>query len=491
MNSKLCIFLFICLCSVTFSQEYLDFDPSKDSILHNDDSSFEIVNEQDEEMETVYEQDEEMDAKNEFRAAWVDTWNNGALTDAQIQSTLKNLKQYGYNAVVVQIRRRGDAFYFPKYPNTEPRVTCIPSNLDVLKTMIEYAAPLGIEVHAWMTTLLVSTKNKPSSAAHVVNAHPEYLTQNYAGEKCISEGYYLDPGNPNALKWNENVAMDIVKNYDIDGIHFDYIRLPQQDSGYNPTAIARYNKEFGTTGKPAANNANFRAWRRRQLTDWLRTMYAKIVQVKPAMKVTAATFAGRSDAYDHRLQDWATWMKQGLIDANFPMNYTTDSNIYQTRVNDIMANAYNRHVYMGVGAYLNSNANTIAQFKYARNKNTHGLVLYSYAHNGKTASMSNLQNIYTELFSTPVRTPSMPWKTRGGHIQGQILDSNNEPVYNAQVKILETNQTILTDSQGYYTFLHLPEGEYHIQCLNNEYRSPITPIQVINTQVSGTDFQID
>jgi len=63
MNSKLCIFLFICLCSVTFSQEYLDFDPSKDSILHNDDSSFEIVNEQAEEMETVYEQDEEMDAK--------------------------------------------------------------------------------------------------------------------------------------------------------------------------------------------------------------------------------------------------------------------------------------------------------------------------------------------------------------------------------------------------------------------------------------------
>lgn len=430
-------------------------------------------------------------AKAEFRGAWVDTWNNGALTVAQIQKTLLDLKQYGFNAVLVQVRRRGDAFYFPHSPNTEPRVTCIPANLDVLQTMITEAKPLGIEVHAWMPTFLVSTSTKPSSKAHVVNAHPEYLTQNRAGQQCLGEGYFLDPGHPGALQWNENVALDIVKHYNIDGIHFDYIRMPQQDVGYNPTAIARYNKEFGTTGKPAIDDPNFSAWRRRQITDWLRTMYTKIIKIKPQVKVTVATFAGRSDAYNARMQDWAAWMKEGIVDANLPMNYCRDTALFKTRTDDIMSHTYNRHSYIGVGAYLVSNAEGIKQFKYAREKNAPGVILYSYASNGNPSSVNNFVNMHKELFAIPVATPKMSWKTKYGYILGQVLDSNNEPVYNAEVTLLETKQTIKSDSRGYYSFLNLPAGEYHIICNDQKSSSKVAPISVQTEKVSEANFVME
>ena len=159
---------------------------------------------------------------------------------------------------------------------------------------------------------------------------------------CSSD--LLDPGNPDALEWNSRVVMDLVEHYDIDGLHFDYVRYPQQNSGYNPVAVRRYNQEYGLSGKPAYNDERFSAWRRRQITDWIRSMYSRITNVKPSMKVTAATFSSRSDAYGNRFQDWARWMNEGMIDANLPMNYTTTLTLFQSRVDDILSHSYGRQI---------------------------------------------------------------------------------------------------------------------------------------------------
>jgi hypothetical protein len=55
--------------------------------------------------------------------------------------------------------------------------------------------------------------------------------QNKSGGKYINDGYFLDPGVPDAMTWNYNVCMDLVQHYNIDALHLDYIRYPQQDSG--------------------------------------------------------------------------------------------------------------------------------------------------------------------------------------------------------------------------------------------------------------------
>ncbi len=402
--------------------------------------------------------------REEFRSYWADAWNKGVFNEQQVQEVVQSAKKYGYNAIMLQVRRRGDAIYFPKFPNTEPRMSGLDKSFDALQTMIQYAHAEGIEVHAWITTFLISTAHPPKSKDHVFHRHPEFLSQNRAGEKKIGEGYYLDPGHPGTLDWNSQVVMDLVKNYTIDGLHFDYVRFPQQDSGFNPTSVKRYNEKYGLSGKPQASDPQFASWRRQQITDWLRVMYLKILDTKPQMKVTAATFASRTDAYNHRFQDWAQWMKEGIIDANFPMNYSTKDSIYHNRVNDTLAHSFGRHVYMGVGAYLLPSTQLIKQLKYARDKGSHGLVLFSYAHSSKSSTWhQGLKEIHQQLFYYPAEVPKMAWKNSldSYHFLGRVMDNDGQGKEGMTIRY--SNKEVTTDSRGYFALMNLVSGQLMIQ----------------------------
>jgi len=431
----------------------------------------------------------------EWRGLWVDAWNKGIASLNEVREVVKIAKQYGYNAILLQVRRRGDAIYFPSYPNTEPRIASLPSNLDTLQAYLQEAHAEGIEVHAWITTFLISTSTPPTSPQHVWNAHPEYLMENAQGSKLMAEGYYLDPGHPGALAWNEQVVMDLVTHYPIDGLHFDYIRYPQANAGYNPTAIARYNAEYGLTGKPSFDDPQFADWRRRQITDWLRYMYAKIISVSPKVKVTAATFAGRSDAYHNRFQDWATWMYEGMLDANVAMNYSKDLGTFQARCQDIMQYSYGRHVYMGIGAYLLKAEDTITQLQYARKSLCPGMILFSYAANCSTGNwLSTYENIYQNCFYTPAQVPDMPWKInlKHGHIIGTVnVKDEGLRLYNASIVVPMSRKIIKSDSMGRFSLLGIPQGEYDVLCQAPGFKVAQQKINVIGGKVEVHDFFLE
>jgi hypothetical protein len=305
----------------------------------------------------------------------------------------------------------------------------------------------------------------------VYNAHPEYLMENDIGEQNISEGYYLDPGNPNANKWNYNVVMDLVTHYNIDGIHFDYIRYPQQNSGYNPTAIARYNAEFGLTGKPAYTDAQFSTWRRRQITDWLRATYVDIIALKPNIRVTASVFASRSDAYNARFQDWAKWMQDNHMDGLCPMNYTTSNSTFNTRTDDAYANKFNRHLYMGNGAYMVSKETTVTQLSYARSKGCEGLMQYSYQVPTDPETEDSNATVYAyikaNLFPSATPIPVMPWKATptGGYLRGKVTDSDtSDPIYNATITVVGSGKSIKSDGEGKYAITYFSPGTYSVTC---------------------------
>lgn len=404
----------------------------------------------------------------EFRGFWVDAWNTGFLNATQVTNLVNHCKTYNFNAVVVQMRRRGDAFYMPQAPNQEPRTTAISGSFDALADLINkcHASNPRIEVHCWVPTMLIwSGSTPPPQSGHVYNSHPEYLMRNSSGQTLIGEGYYLDPGNPDAMTWNLNMAKDIVSRYNIDGFHWDYIRYPQQDAGYNPTAIARYNAEFGTSGQPSYTSTQFSNWRRRQVTDFLRWANSELYAIKPNLVISAAVFASRSDAYNARFQDWAAWMNEGLIDVLFPMNYTSSNSTYNSRVNDIVANQGIRKAYMGQGAYLNTAANTVTQLNYARSQGLWGVNLYSYAtpNSGTVNQTSTFTYIKNNFQPTYQPTPTLPWKTNPtkGILKGKVTrQSTGAIIYNATVTVGTRNQ--LTEAHGTYAFFEMTPGQHTV-----------------------------
>ncbi|MFN7141387.1 MAG: family 10 glycosylhydrolase, partial [Limisphaerales bacterium] len=408
---------------------------------------------------------------NEFRAVWVDAWGTGFLNASQVTTLINHCRTYNFNAIIVQMRRRGDAFYMPQAPNLEPRTTAIASNFDALQDIISKAnsGSPKIEVHCWIPTQLVGDSGSVNNAAHVMNTRPQYMMKNSLGAIHIGEGYYLDPGNPEAQIWNDNVAKDIVSRYNIDGFHWDYTRYPTTDSGYNDVAIARYNAEYGLTGQPEPTDVQFSNWRRRQVTDFLRWANADLLEIKPNLIISAAVFASRSDAFNARFQDWATWNNEGLIDICMPMNYTHLNSTFNSRVDDAFNNQGVRYVYMGPGGYLNTKENTAIQMNYALSKGLKGNVLYSYrTPNTNTVNQAaTFGHINTNVFNqTWVNTPALPWKASPtkGILKGKVTrQDTGAAVYNAVVSINSSPvRTILTDAHGSYGFFETTPGTYTV-----------------------------
>lgn len=406
----------------------------------------------------------------EFRAVWVDAWGTGFLNASQVTQLIADCRAYNYNAVIVQMRRRGDAFYNHVVPGNDPKTTAIASNFDALADILNKARSGSprIEVHCWVTTFPVwsSETSSPSQPGHVFNLHPEYLMQNSAGNRYIGEGYYLDPGHPDATYWNYVMATNIVRRYDVDGFHWDYIRYPALDSGYNPTAIARYNAEFGTPGQPSPSDTQFANWRRRQVTDFLRWVNAELLAIRPGLQISCAVFGNRSDAFNNRFQDWAAWNSEGIIDLCLPMGYTSANSTFRTRVDDAFNHQGVRRVYQGQGAYLNTKENTVYQLGYIRGKPLLGSVVYSYrAPNSGTADIPGTHG-YIKSNHQPawVETPALPWKASPtkGILRGTVTrQSNGQAHYNALLSLnggaLRTQQT---DPHGKFAFFETTPGTY-------------------------------
>ncbi len=414
---------------------------------------------------------------NEFRGMWVDAWGTGFLNANEVTQLINDCRAYNFNAIVVQMRRRGDAFYNNVLPGNDPKTTAIASNFDALQDIITKARTGSprIEVHCWVVTYKIwsSENSPPSQPGHIYNLHPEYLTQNQAGGRFTGEGYFLDPGHPGVTTWNYVMATNIVRRYDVDGFHWDYIRYPEPDSGYNPTAIARYNAEFGTTGQPSTSSTQFSNWRRRQVTDFLRWANAELMAIRPNLQISCAVFGNRSDAYNARYQDWAAWNNEGIIDICMPMGYTADNSLFTSRVTDSFNNQGVRRVYNGQGAYLNVISNSVWQLNYIRNKPLLGSVLYSYRvpNSGTVNRSASLAYIRDNHQPSWVNVPAIPWKAAPskGILRGRVTRSDNgQPIYNASATLQTSpSRTVLTDPHGNFAFFETTPGSWSVSATAN------------------------
>jgi uncharacterized lipoprotein YddW (UPF0748 family) len=434
---------------------------------------------------------------NEFRGVWVDAWGTGFLNASQVTQLIADCRTYNFNAIVVQMRRRGDAFYTPGITGNDPKTTAIASGFDALQDVIDkaHSGSPRLEVHCWVTTHVIwSSTTPPSQAGHVFNLHPEYLMRNSAGTNWNGEGYYLDPGHPDATMWNYVMATNIVRRYAVDGFHWDYIRYPTPDSGYNPTAIARYNAEFGLTGQPSASSAQFSDWRRRQVTDFLRWVNADLLSIRSNLVISCAVFGSRSDAYNSRYQDWAGWNSEGIIDICMPMGYTSDnSGVFTPRVDDAYSHQGVRRVYNGQGAYLNTAANTVWQLDYIRNKPLLGSMLYSYREpNSGTADIpGTLAYIRDNHQPIWVDVPAIPWKATPtkGIVRGTVTrQAGGTAVYNASISINTAparNQK--TEPHGKFAFFEATPGSYTITATATDLGVATTNVTI----AAGTNIAIN
>jgi uncharacterized lipoprotein YddW (UPF0748 family) len=179
----------------------------------------------------------------EARGLWVTRWewavkvdsNRATAQQERIKQIFDQAKQAQMNFVLFQIRGHGDAFYQSQF---EPWSDLLSDTLgknpgwNPLAFALEQAHQRGLELHAWFNTFPAWRGTEPpprTNPENVFGAHPEWIVCDKNGKPMPLNSNYvsLSPGIPEVRDYIHQVAMDIVKNYDIDGFHFDYIRYPE------------------------------------------------------------------------------------------------------------------------------------------------------------------------------------------------------------------------------------------------------------------------
>ena len=482
----------------------------------------------------------------EFRAFWVDAWHAGALSQSDVNYLLGvpgttsggAIRAANCNAVVVQVRRDADA----NYPSSmgEPYMSGLsPSDFNALQAVINAAhdttgGKQRIEVHAWMVVFRTSGKGMYSDhidppTGNLIQFDNYWPTRDNAGNETADKA--VDPGHPLCAEYTVNVAMDLVTNFDIDAIHYDYVRFTAHNQGYNPTSVARYNARYGLEGQPANLSGahgdshptdQWDQWRRDQITAVVRKAYARIQSVKPWVKQTASfvtwnpspttstreAFKKTRPYYDVYC-DWDAWLEEGIIDAAIPMTYYDNASLpndYLRWMNFEKDRKFDRHMYIGPGIYLNSLANSILQLQMTRDPSpagnfANGFCGYSYfAPWTKGGTNYGSWSEFMPLFVSQVATsraevPDMPWKSSPikGHISGTVtVSGTNAWMDGATVSVAgPENRTMLTDGTGFYAFIGLTPGTYTVTVSKTGAETVQRQVAVAIGEVTGNMYVND
>jgi uncharacterized lipoprotein YddW (UPF0748 family) len=336
----------------------------------------------------------------EIRALWV--VRDSMTSPQKIRNTIAMAKKYGFNTLFVQVRGRGDAYY---HSNIEPRAEDLahqPADFDPLGLAISEGHKAGLEVHAWMCTFFVWHKARhPYSSQHVVNQHPEWLVQDKNGNIRITpghdiEGAFLDPALPEVRAYTRDVFLDLVKNYAVDGIHFDYVRFPSCDYSFSRASLAAFRdylipklseNDIAYADAKAANNRlawyylfprEWMEWRQSLVTETVRDIAEEAHQIHPGIIVSAAVFPNYRVASVDKGQAWHDWLREGILDAACPMTYNRSTPVFGAQVKDAIANSYGKPIIAGVGAWQIPVWSAIAKGQVSRQLGAGGVNLFSY-----------------------------------------------------------------------------------------------------------------
>lgn len=301
--------------------------------------------------------------KREMRAVWVTTlngldWPRTRATNAATRSQqqrelcllLDQLKAININTILLQTRVRGSVIYPSAIEPWDVALTGTygkDPGYDPLQFAIEEAHRRGMELHAWVVTIpcFKVAAAKQMGARSVLKTHPELCRKH-------ADTYYLDPGLPGTADYLQRICHEIVSRYDVDGIHFDYIRYPEGASTFNDAA---------TFKKYAAKGQSKAAWRRENVTRIVRRIYEDVHRQKPWVRVSSSPVGKFADvtryssrgwnARDAVHQDAQGWLREGIHDMLFPMMYF-DGNHFYPFAADWQEQSSGRYVAPGLGIYF-------------------------------------------------------------------------------------------------------------------------------------------
>lgn len=280
--------------------------------------------------------------KRELRATWLATvdridWPKSKAANvqqAEMITILDKLESANMTSVFFQVRPMADALYKSKYEPWSHYLTGtrgVDPGYDPLEFTINESHKRGIEVHAWLNPYRYEAGSvNHGSEDYIRKNHPEWIL-------TYSDRKILDPGNPAVRQYIINIVVDLIENYNLDGVIFDDYYYP-----YSGTT----NQDIYSQNLYKDPTLNVEDWRRQNVNELIAAIYAKIQEIKPTVKFSQGPFgiwganptvaqeygieylntSGGTNAYDKIYCDGVKWLKDKTIDFISPQCYWPSTN---------------------------------------------------------------------------------------------------------------------------------------------------------------------
>lgn len=378
----------------------------------------------------------------EARALWVNRWDYGSA--ATIRQVMENAARANFNIVYFQVRGPWDARYRSRLDPCSPRLCGRLGGTptwDPLEVAVREAHARGLQLHAWINGLSGWESNtrsicdglrrsEPGQPNHVLVDHPEWAMHTRGGRPMAcpngEEYVYLSPAHAGVRTHLARVAADIVRRYDVDGIHLDRIRYPGADYGWDRAALAQFGRD------PAANPQDWARFRAGLVSSMVRETHDSIhaarrvplsAAVWPIYDRARLGWAASSSGIAQFFQDTWGWAAEGYLDVAVPMTYfyvADERCSYRPRrrgeepnpdwdcmIADHVAGMRptGRHVYAGVLPGL-GREEILKQVRIGRQHGVNGFSFYFYS---ALANMNAWSFLGDGVFREPAVPPRMDW----------------------------------------------------------------------------------
>lgn len=334
----------------------------------------------------------------EIRGIWLHTYE-----PTDWEAVMKTVKDANLNCLFFRAGRGGNVVYRSQFLPRDPWAE--QADLDELKNATEAASRYGIELHAWRVN-------------HHFGTAPDWFKEQMAKEDRLvrdpqgKQAMWLNPADPRNQEHEFRAMMELL-NYDIAGVHFDYIRYPEvphYDFDYSEISRREFEKSTGVKLTDFPRQVLFGLlkilyddWQRDNITNLVRRVYFAVKDIKPETAVSAAVWQRHRYYYSLIKQDWMRWVRERILDFVCPMDYTSNDDAFFERVREQVLEVNGQiPIAIGIGAYLHTDEwQFVEQVKTARDLGADGFVIFSY-------NIAPLKDFLTALKLGATSQPTYP-----------------------------------------------------------------------------------
>ncbi|MBD2292302.1 glycoside hydrolase family 10 protein [Anabaena sphaerica FACHB-251] len=284
----------------------------------------------------------------EIRGVWLTNVASGVLfVPWGLERAINQLAALNFNTIYPVAWNRGYTFYNSEVAksitgaNTQPFLNFMQGGKDVLSKLVRLAKNKDLSVIPWFEYGFMTP---PNSA--LAKAHPEWLTSGQQGINSVAENLpdeinnngvfnrqvWLNPLHPQVQEFILGLILEVVKNYDVDGIQVDdHFGMPVQ-FGYDSFTVKLYQKEhLGKNPPTDPFDAEWMRWRSDKITDFMVKINQAVKRIKPQAKISLSPNS-QYFAYKYYLQDWENWVNKELVDELILQVYRDDNNSFITEI---------------------------------------------------------------------------------------------------------------------------------------------------------------